>query len=133
MMRFLMLMKPPHAAEIDAEGWLPSAEGVAAMSKYNQELEAAGVLLSLDGLHAPAEGVRVAFDGETATVTDGPYAETRELIGGFWILDVSSKAEAVEWAKRCPANGSGSVIEVRQIMEVSEFPAELRAAAGMDS
>jgi hypothetical protein len=124
-MRFMMLMIP----NIKEENWMPSAEAVAAMSKYNASLTRAGVLLSLDGFQPPAKGARVSFSGGKPTASDGPFGEAKETIGGYWMIQVKSKAEAVEWAARCPA-ADGDVIEVRQIFEMSDFPAEVRKAAG---
>jgi hypothetical protein len=108
----------------------PPKEAVEAMMKYNEELAKAGVLLSLDGLHPLLKGARVAFKGGKTTVTDGPFVEAKEVVGGYWLIDVKSKAEAVEWAKKCPAVkvDSGAVIEVRQIFEMSEMPPEVRKA-----
>src|SRR5690349_2500580 len=101
-MRFMLLMIPK-GYEQAGEHAAPTAEAVDAMMKYNESLRKAGVLLALDGLHPPSAGARVTFvRGRKPMVTDGPFAETREAIGGFWIIDVNSKAEAVEWATRCP-------------------------------
>ncbi len=97
-MRFMMFMLP----NISDEDWMPSAEAVETMGKYNEELTKAGVLLALDGLHPSSAGVRVSFPGGKARVTDGPFSEAKEVVGGYWIIDVKSKDEAVEWAKRCP-------------------------------
>jgi hypothetical protein len=124
-MRFMMLMIPNIS---DPEWGPPSPEMMSAMMKYNQELGDAGVLLSLDGLHAPAEAARVAFAGGRPTVTDGPFTEAKEVIGGYWMIQAKSREEAVEWARRCPA-ADGDVIEVRQVQEMSEFPPEIQAAA----
>src|SRR6202035_1159126 len=96
-MRFMMFMYPGLEQEAD---WQPSAEAVAAMGAYNEELTKAGVLLALDGLHPSSEGARVAFAGGRPTVIDGPFTETKELIGGYWLIQAASKEEAVEWAKR---------------------------------
>lgn len=125
-MRFMMLMYP--GIDTTAEGWEPSAEDVAAMSRYNEELTKAGALLSLDGLRPPSEGARVSFAGGTPTVTDGPFAETKEVIGGYWLIQVSSNEEAIEWASRCPAN-PGDMIEVRRVFEMEDFPEDVQAAA----
>lgn len=131
-MRFMMFIIP-NIAEGD---WMPSAEAVAEMGKYNDELSKAGVLLTLDGLHPSAKGARVTGAGGKITVTDGPFAEAREIIGGYWLIEVSSKEEAIEWAKRCPAvvgpanhafEGVAPVIELRQVFEMSEFPPEVQA------
>ncbi len=130
-MRFMMLMIPK-GYEKATPGTVPDAKAVAAMMKYNESLQKAGALLSLDGLHPPAEGARVSFSGGKPTVTDGPFAETREVVGGYWMIQVKSKEEAVEWASRCPA-ADGDVIEVRQVFEMSEFPENVKeAAAGFD-
>jgi hypothetical protein len=107
---------------------MPSAEAVAAMMKYNESLQKAGVLLALDGLHPPSTGVRVSFPGGKPKVTDGPFAEAKEVIGGYWMIQVKSKEEAVEWASRCPA-GDNEVIELRQVQEMSDFPADVQEAA----
>jgi hypothetical protein len=125
-MRFMMLMYPRISDEAD---WTPDAEAVAAMGAYNEQLEQAGVLLSLDGLHPSAEGARVSFAGEGGPgVTDGPFAETKEILGGYWLIDVPSKQEAVAWASRCPAR-DGEMIEVRRVFELDDFPPDVRAAA----
>ena len=123
-MRFMMLMIP----NVADENWTPSPEAVAAMSKYNAELTNAGVLLALDGLHPGSKGARVSFGGGVPSVTDGPFTEAKEVIGGYWLIDVGSRDEAVEWARRCPA-ADGDVIEVRQVFELSDFPPEVQAAA----
>jgi hypothetical protein len=124
-MRFMMIMIPNIADEAD---WAPDAEAVAAMSRYNEELTKAGVLLALDGLHPASKGARVGFSGGRAAVTDGPFTEAKEMIGGYWLIQAKSKEEAVEWASRCPA-ADGDVIEVRQVYEMSDFPAEVQEAA----
>lgn len=124
-MRFMMFMLP----NIEWDGdWMPKAEDVAAMSKYNEELSKAGVLLELAGLHPPTEGARITFsDDGKHTVTDGPFTEAKEAIGGYWLIQAKSKEEAVEWASRCP--GEGCTIEVRQVFEMEEFPPDVQAAA----
>jgi hypothetical protein len=122
-MRFMLFMYP----EIQEEEWHPSAEDVAEMSRYNEELRKAGMLLSLDGLHPPAEGARVSFSGGKATVTDGPFAEAKEVVGGYWLIQARSKEEAVEWASRCP--GEDCTIEVRRVFEMSDFPQDVQEAA----
>jgi len=126
-MRFMMLMIPK-GYEKAAPGTMPDAKAVAAMMKYNEALQKAGVLLSLDGLHPPSMGARVAFPGGKPKVTDGPFIETKEVLGGYWMIEVKSKAEAVEWASRCPASDN-EVIEVRQVQEFSDFPADVKEAA----
>jgi hypothetical protein len=125
-MRFLMLIHPNISDEEYAEG--PKADDVGAMMKYNEELTKAGVLLALDGLQPPAKGARVRRDGGKVSVTDGPFAEAKELVGGYWIIQAKSKEEAVEWASRCPL-GEGDMIEVRQIYEMSDFDEDVQAAA----
>ena len=126
-MRFMMLMIPK-GYETAAPGAMPDAKAVEAMMKYNKSLQKAGVLLALDGLHPPSTGARVSFPGGKPKVTDGPFAEAKEVIGGYWMIEVKSKAEAVEWAKRCPA-GENEVIEIRQVQEMSDFPADVQKAA----
>jgi hypothetical protein len=126
-MRFMMLMIPK-GYEKAAPGAMPDAKTVAAMMKYNESLQKAGVLLGLDGLHPPSMGARVSFSGGKSGVTDGPFIETKEVLGGYWMIQVKSKEEAVEWASRCPA-ADGDVIEVRQVVEFSDFPADVREAA----
>lgn len=134
-MRFMLFMLP----NIPEGEWGPSPEAVAEMTRYNNELTKAGVLLSLDGLHPASTGARVTGAGGKVTVTDGPFTEAKEVIGGYWLIDVSSKEEAIEWAKRCPAiqgpagapefQGPAPIIEVRQVFEPEDFPPEVRAAA----
>jgi hypothetical protein len=125
-MRFMMIMIPNISDDAD---WTPDPAAVAAMSRYNEELAKAGMLLDLDGLHPASMGARVAFSGGKATVTDGPFAEVKETIGGYWLIQAKSKEEAVQWASRCPA-ADGDVIEVRQVYEMSEYPADVQEAAG---
>lgn len=126
-MRFMLLMIPK-GYEKAAAGATPDAKAVSAMMKYNESLQKAGVLLALDGLHPPATGARVSFSGGKARVTDGPFTEAKEVLGGYWIIQVKSKAEAVEWASRCPGSDN-EVIEVRQIQEMSDFPADVQKGA----
>jgi hypothetical protein len=126
-MRFMMLMIPRGYEKAPA-GTLPDAKLVAAMAKYNESLTQAGVLLSLDGLHPASTGARVRFAGGKPTVTPGPFSDLKEVLGGYWMIQVQSKEEAVEWASRCPAQ-DGDVIEVRQVFELSDFPPEVQAAA----
>ena len=129
-MRFMLLMIPK-GYETAKPGTVPDAASVAAMMKYNESLQKAGVLLALDGLHPPSMGARVSFSGGKPKVTDGPFIETKEVLGGYWMIQVKSKEEAVEWAKRCPA-GENEVIEIRQVQEMSDFPPEVqKAAAGL--
>jgi hypothetical protein len=117
-MRFMAMMIPgnPNAEK----GVLPDQKLMAAMMRYNQELAEAGVLLGLDGLHPSSKGARVRFAGGGPTVTDGPFAEAREVIGGFWLWKLGSKQEAIDWARRCPAE-EGDVIEIRQLYEPEDF------------
>jgi len=126
-MRFMMLMIPK-GYEKAAPGTSPDAKMVAAMMKYNESLQKAGVLLALDGLHPPSMGARVSFPGGKAKVTDGPFPEATEVVGGYWMIQVKSKAEAVEWARRCPGS-ENEMIEIRQVRELSEFPPEVQKAA----
>ena len=125
-MRFMMLMIPK-GYESAAAGTMPSAEAVAAMSKYNESLQKAGVLLALDGLHPPSMGARVSFAGGKPKVTDGPFSEAKEVLGGYWMIQVKSREEAIAWASRCPA-GENEVIEVRQVQEWSDFPPDVQEA-----
>jgi hypothetical protein len=128
-MRFMMLMIPK-GYESAAPGAMPDAAAVAAMMKYNESLQKAGVLLALDGLHPPSMGARVSFPDGKPVVVSGPVGETKEVLGGYWMIDVASRQEAIEWAKRCPASPD-EVIEVRQVQELADFPADVqRAAAG---
>jgi hypothetical protein len=127
MMRFMLLMIPK-GYEKAAPGAMPSAEAVAAMMKYNESLQKAGVLLDLQGLHPVSMGARVSFSGGKPIVTDGPFVETREVLGGYWMIQVKSKAEAIEWASRCPASDN-ETIEVRQVQEMADFPADVQQAA----
>jgi hypothetical protein len=127
-MRFMMLVIPKDYEKAGAD-FVPPADLVAKMTKYNESLTKAGVLLSLDGLHPPAKGTRVSFSGGKPRVTDGPFTESKELLGGYWIIQVKSKEEAIEWAKRAPML-DGDIIEVRQVQELSEFPPEIQKAAG---
>jgi len=130
-MRFMMLMIPK-GYETAAPGTMPDAKGVEAMMKYNEDLQKAGVLLALDGLHPPSMGARVSFEGGKPKVTDGPFAEAKEVLGGYWMIQVRSKEEAIEWAKRCPA-GPNEVIEIRQVQEMADFPPDVqKAAAGFE-
>ncbi len=126
-MRFMMLMIPK-GYEKAAPGTSPEAKMVAAMMKYNESLQKAGVLLAVDGLHPPSIGVRVSFAGGKPKVTDGPFTEAKEVLGGYWMIQVKSKEEAIEWAKRCPAS-ENEVIEVRQVQELSDFPPDVQKAA----
>jgi hypothetical protein len=121
-MRFMMLMFPNTTAEA---GVPPDAKMMAAMMKYNEELTKAGVLLALDGLQPTSKGARVRFAAGKPKVSDGPFTEAKEVIGGYWLIQAKSKEEAVEWASRCPAE-DGNMIEVRQVFEMADFPPEVR-------
>ena len=130
-MRFMMLMIPK-GYETAAPGTVPDAKAVEAMMKYNEELQKAGVLVALDGLHPPSMGARVTFAGGKPKVTDGPFTEAKEVLGGYWMIKVKSKQEAIDWAKRCPA-GPNEMIEIRQVQEMEDFPEDVqKAAAGFD-
>ena len=120
-MRFMMLMIPTEKAE---QGILPDADFIAEMMRYNEKLQEAGVLLALDGLHPTAKGARIRFQGGKTLVTDGPFTESKEVLGGYWMIQVGSKAEAIEWARRCPAM-DGETIELRQVEEMSDFPPDV--------
>ena len=119
-MRFMVIVKADKASEA---GELPSTELLAAMGKYNEELVKAGVLLAGEGLHPSSKGVRVRFSGDKRTVIDGPFAETKELIAGYWLFQVRSLDEAIEWVKRAPNPfpGTESEIEIRQVFEADDF------------
>ena len=127
-MRFMMLMIPK-GYENAAPGTTPDPKAVEAMMKYNEELQKAGVLLALDGLHPPSVAARVTFAGGRPEITDGPFAEAKEVVGGYWMIQVRSRDEAIQWATRCPASPS-EMIEVRQVFEMSEFPPEVQQAVG---
>jgi len=128
-MRFMMLVIPKGYENASAD-FVPPADLVAKMTRYNESLTKAGVLLGLDGLHPPAKGARVSFSGGKPKVTDGPFAEAKELLGGYWMIQVKSRDEAIEWAKRAPME-DGDVIEVRQVQELSDFPPDVQRAAGV--
>jgi hypothetical protein len=126
-MRFMMLVIPK-GYETATPGTMPDPKAVERMMKYNEALQKAGVLLALDGLHPPAMGARVSFSSGKPTVSDGPFAEAKEVVGGYWMIQVRSKEEAIEWAKRAPM-GDNEIIEVRQVQEITEFPPEVQQAA----
>lgn len=130
-MRFMMLVIPK-GYENAKPGTAPDAKAVERMMKYNEQLQKAGVLLALDGLHPPSTGARVSFDGGTPKVTDGPFAEAKEVLGGYWMIQVKSRDEALEWAKRAPMSDN-EIIEVRQVQEMADFPPDVqKAAAGFE-
>jgi hypothetical protein len=119
-MRFMMMIIPK-GYEKAAPGTMPDDErAIAAMMKYNESLQKAGVLLALDGLHPPSMGARVSFSGGKPKVADGPFAEAKEVIGGYWMIQVKSKEDAIQWASRCPASDH-EVIEIRQVQEMEDF------------
>jgi hypothetical protein len=126
-MRFMMLMIPlgyetaPPDVKLDPER-------VTAMMKYNEALKDAGVLITLDGLHPQSMGARVSFPGGKPLVTDGPFTESKEVLGGYWMIEVASRQEAIEWAKKCPAS-ENEIIEIRQVQEMSDFPEDVQQAA----
>jgi hypothetical protein len=126
-MRFMMLMIPK-GYESAKPGTAPDAKAVAAMMRFNESLQKAGVLLALDGLHPPSMGARVTFPGGKPKVTDGPFPEAKEVLGGYWMIQVKSKEEAVEWARRCPG-GENEMIEIRQVQEMADFPPDVRREA----
>jgi uncharacterized protein YbaA (DUF1428 family) len=127
-MQFMLLMIPK-GYETAQPGTVPTdAARVAEMMKFNQALKDAGVLVSLNGLHPVSAGARVSFAGGRPTVIDGPYVETKEVLGGYWVIRVKSKDEAIEWAKRCPGS-ENETIEIRQVQEMEDFPADVQKAA----
>jgi len=131
-MRFMMLMIPKVYQGANgrntAADFTPSPEAIKRMTRYNERLAKAGALVALDGLHPPQEGTRVRFQGGKAQATDGPFTESKEVLGGYWVIRVGSKQEAVEWARQCPAD-EGDVIEVRQVFDVSDWPEDARKAS----
>ena len=121
-MRFMLMVKATKESEA---GVMPSEELLTEMGKYNEELVKAGVMLAGEGLHPSSKGARVRFSGKERTVIDGPFAETKELVAGFWLIQVKSKEEAIEWVKRCPNPMEGeSEIEIRQVFSEEDFGAE---------
>jgi hypothetical protein len=127
-MRFMMLMIPK-GYETAAPGTVPDVKAVKPMMAYNRALADAGILLDLNGLHPPSMGARVSFRGGKPMVTDGPFTESKEVLGGYWVIEVGSRAEAIEWAKKCPGSDN-ETIEVRQIQEIEDFPEDVRKIAG---
>ncbi len=130
-MRFMMLMIPLgyEAAPPDVQ---LDPERVAAMMRYNEALKEAGVLITLDGLHPPSMGARVTFATGVPVVTDGPFTEAKEVLGGYWMIEVASREEAIAWARKCPATPN-EIIEIRQVQEMADFPPDVQqAAAGFD-
>lgn len=130
-MRFMMLMIPA-GYETAQPGTMPDPAAVEAMMKFNADLQEAGILRELNGLHPPSMGARVSFADGKPVVTDGPFAETKEVVGGYWIIEVGSLQEAVEWACRCPGSPN-ETIEIRRIQEMEDFPEDVKkAAAGFE-
>ena len=130
-MRFMMLVIPK-GYESAQPGTAPDAKAVEKMMKYNEALQKAGVLLALDGLQPPSTGARITFRSGTPTVKDGPFPEAKEVLGGYWMIQVKSREEALEWAKRAPM-GDNEIIEVRQVQEMADFPPDVqKAAAGFE-
>jgi hypothetical protein len=123
-----MMLMIPKGYETAAAGTMPEADAVAAMMEYNRALQQAGVLITCEGLHPPSMGARVSFAGGRPLVIDGTFSEAKEVLGGFWMIEVASRDEAIRWATRCPA-GPNEVIEVRQVQEMDDFPADVQAAA----
>lgn len=132
-MKFMMFMIPK-VYQSEGKGgealkdFAPPAEAVKAMMAYNEKLAKAGALISLDGLHPSSKGARVKFEGKKPQVIDGPFAESKEVIGGYWLINARSKEEAIEWARKCPA-AEGDTIEIRQVFEMSDFPEDVQKAA----
>ena len=126
-MRFMMLMIP-----LGYENAPPDVkhdpERMAAMMRYNEALRAAGVLITLDGLHPPSMGARVSFTTGKPVVTDGPFTESKEVLGGYWMIEVDSREAAIEWARKCPASAN-EIIEIRQVHEVTDYPEEMQRVA----
>ncbi|XXT93900.1 YciI family protein [Sorangium sp. So ce834] len=126
-----MMLMIPKGYESAAPGTMPDAKAVAAMMRYNESLQRAGVLLALDGLHPPSMGARISFPGGKPQVVDGPFAEAKEVLGGYWIIQVKSREEAIAWASRCPGS-EDAIIEVRQVQELADFPPDVQeAVAGL--
>jgi len=125
-MRFMLIVKASARSEA---GLLPSKALIGEMMKFNEEMAEAGVLIGLDGLHPSSKGARILFSNGKKIVSDGPFAETKELIGGYWLIKVKSKEEAIEWALKAPApdgpDGEECEIEVRQVFDMSDFPADV--------
>jgi hypothetical protein len=126
-MRFMMLMIPSGYETAPPDVQL-DPERVKSMMKYNEALKDAGILVTLDGLHPPSMGARVSFASGKPVVTDGPFTEAKEVLGGYWMIEVNSREEAIEWAKKCPAS-ENEMIEIRQVQEMSDFSEEVKQAA----
>ncbi len=128
-MRFMMIVLPNIPTDSD---YAPDAEAAARMGRYNEQLSQAGVLLSLDGLQPTSEGTLISFSGGAPSVTDGPFAESKELIGGYWMIDVASREEAVQWATRAPME-DGDRIEVRRVFELEDHAEDVQSATELSS
>jgi hypothetical protein len=126
-MRFMMIMIPGVYQKPADPNFAPPPEAFEKMMKYNEALAKAGVLLSLDGLHPPEKGARIRFDGGRPIVKDGPFTEAKEVVGGFWMIQTKTKEEAVEWAKRAPAE-KDDVIELRQVFDMTDYPTEVHGS-----
>ncbi len=126
-MRFMLLMIPK-GYEKAIPGTMPDAKAVEAMMEYNKSLQNAGVLLSLEGLHPPSMGARITFNSGKPIVSNGPFSELNEVLGGYWMIRAKSLEEAIEWAVRCPASAN-EIIEVRQVQELEDFPSDVQDAA----
>ena len=120
-MRFMVIVKADQNSEA---GVMPGAELIAAMGRFNEELVKAGIMLAGEGLHPSSKGARLKFSGGGKVVTDGPFPETKELVAGFWLIQVKSKAEAIEWMKRAPME-EGNELEIRQVFDLEDFPADV--------
>jgi len=125
-MRFMVIVKASKQSEA---GELPDESMLVEMGKFNEEMAKAGVMLAGEGLHASSKGARIKFDGSKRTVTDGPFAETKELVAGFWIIQTKSKEEAIQWIKRAPFKG-GEEVEIRQVFESADFEPVIKTPAG---
>nr|WP_265101716.1 YciI family protein [Fimbriimonas ginsengisoli] len=124
-----MILMIPNTDKYEA-GAMPSPELVAKMTAFNQELMDAGVMITGEGLQSSAKGARLSFSSGKATVTDGPFVDAKEVLGGFWMVEVGSKQEAIDWFSRCPAE-EGNIIEIRQVFEMCDFPIEVQEAAAV--
>lgn len=132
-MRFMMLMIPKvYQGEKLPADFAPDVEAVEAMMKYNEDLAKAGVLISLDGLQPLLEGGRIEYPNGQGVVVDGPFAESKEVVGGYWMIKVNSAQEAIDWAKKVPA-AKGDVVEVRRVFEMSDFPEDVQKAANNEA
>lgn len=128
-MRFMMIMFPKDYQDAKP-GWVPDLKGIETMRKYNEQLQKAGVLLALDGLTPPATmSARVTFNSGKSTVTDGPFAEAKEVVGGYWVIEVKSREEALEWASRIPGRDN-EMVEVRRLFDITDFPADVQKRLG---